>query len=427
MLNLFDLNTYKTLPWKKIGLVVGFLVVCLILGYLIYYLFFKPPAPVPTAPGDVEYGQLPGAEVGQPPGVGVIPAEEALLPEVKTPIVTKIPAVTTEQIDIIASGGVTQVTDLTYDAIDSVALSPDGDSLMTYNAESGKFYKISDSGTKELLSDRIYKNVQTVEWAPNKEQAILEFPDGTNVFYDFQADKQISLPKDWTEFSFNDSSSKIAFKDMNQNPDYRFVAISNPDGSGQKYLEPIGSKQDQFKVDWSPNEKMIAQFKKGKTGDTEQVFFVGQYGENFKAVTVNGYGLETNWTPDGSKLLYSAHNSFSDHKPLLHIVDASGDNVGYNHHSLNLNTWASKCTFADKDTAYCAVPKKLPYGANYVPELAESIADNIYKINLKTGTKSFIAEPQYGYTIEQIKVSEDGSNLFFTDNANHALHKIQLK
>jgi Tol biopolymer transport system component len=189
----------------------------------------------------------------------------------------------------------------------------------------------------------------------------------------------------------------------------------------------MGDKANRFEVDWSPSGSMVAQFNKGSGSLTSSIFFVGQHGENFRKINMNGYGVETEWTPDGSRIVYSAHNFNSEHKPLLHVVNASGETIGYDHQSLKLNTWPDKCAFADKDTMYCGVPKELPYAADYAPEIADDIPDYIYKVNLKTGVKSFVAEPEYSYTIETMQVSEDGEVLYFTDKLTKSLHTINLK
>ncbi len=421
----------QNVDWKKIAIIAGFIVICLVIAYFIYSLFFKPALP-PALPAPEEgvIGQLPGADEGLQPGlVGEEVGEEKIGVEKVTPkAVTKIPAEPLGvQVDQIAKGGLTKVITLDYEPAAKITLDSTGDNAMIYNADSGKFYTVDDRGNKVSLSDKTYKDVQNIAWSPTKDQAILEFPDSSNILFNFKTEKQISLPKDWSDFSFSPTGSKIAFKDLNQNKEYRFMGIANADGSGQNYLEYMGDDYKDFKIDWSPNNKMIAQYKTGETGSTAKLYFVGQYDEKFKAITVNGYALETAWTPDGSKLVYSAQNAFSDHKPLLHVVDAVGDSVGYNHNSLKLNTWASKCTFESADIMYCAVPKEMPYGAGLVPRLADDIPDYIYKVNLQTGVKSFIAEPQYGFTIEQMQVSEDGSNLYFTDKETHEVHLMKLK
>lgn len=417
---------FQNIEWKKVGMIAGFILVVLLVGYFIYALFFKAPAPTPTEEERLrELGQLPGAEVGVQPGI--VPGAEVEGPGLPTEKITKIEAPEAFVADTVAQGSITKVYDLDYQINSSISLDETGNNLVSYQRETGQFYKIQPDGTKQLLTDRIYKDVENVAWAPEADQAILEFPDGTNVLYDFKADKQISLPKDWTNFDFNQTGDKIGFKDLNANSEYRWIGMSNPDGSGQKYLEHLGNQYNRFKIDWAPTGDKIAQYNPGASASTSRLLFVGLNGENYKAIDLRGYGIETQWTPDGSRILYSGHTISTDHKPVLNIVNASGDTIGYDHQSLNLNTWVNKCSFADKDTVYCAVPKELPYGASYAPEIADDIPDYIYKVNLKTGAKSFVAEPEYNYTIEQIQVSEDGSTLFFTDKTTQALHSIRLK
>ncbi|MBU1131881.1 hypothetical protein KKC32_01325 [Patescibacteria group bacterium] len=416
----------QNISWKKVAIIIGFAGVTILIGYAIYYLFFRA-APAPEIPGaeEIPYGQLPSGVTGKPGEA--IPPTEPVGPALPVTRVTQVAGEVPFVPDAVAIGGVTSVTDIDYGKTTKITIASTGKDILSYNPESGMFYEITEDGEKVQMTDRIYKDVQNVAWSPQKEQAILEFPDGSNILYNFKTDKQISLPKDWTDFNFNKEGSQIAFKDMNANPDYRWLAIANADGSGQKYIEPIGDRANDFKVDWSPNGKMVAQYITGNSGDTSKVYFVGQNDENFRSITVNGYGVETKWTPDGSRLLYSAHNYESGHKPELYIVDASGDNNGYNHQSINLNTWPDKCTFSDAQTVYCAVPKDLPENVDFLPEMADNIPDYIYKVDLTTGVKSFIAEPEYDYTIDQIVVSDDGENLYFTDKQNQNLHTIRLK
>ena len=422
MINLQNINC------KKIAMIASFALICVGLAFVLYFLFFKPaPAPLPAAE-EIPLGQLPGAKEGEQPGAVTQEVPEAVKPEEVTKSITKIaPEVAPKGADMIAQGGITQVTTLSYEKSSKLLLDSSGNNALTYNPDTGKFNIINPDGTITQLLDKVYKDVKDMALSPQRDKVILEFPDGSNVLFDINQNKQISLPKDWTDFSFNSNGNSIAFKDMNTNKDYRYLGIANADGSNQKYLEYMGDNARDFKIDWSPNGKMIAQYKTGNNATSSKLFFLGQYGENFRSITVDGYSIETKWTPDGSKLMYSSQNAYSEHKPLLHIVDADGDNIGYNHHDLKLYTWANKCAFATATAMYCGVPKELPYGAGLVPAVADNTPDYIYKIDLETGVKSFVAEPEGGYTIDQIQVAGDESNLYFTDKQSGTLHAIQLK
>jgi hypothetical protein len=413
-------------PWKKILMIVGFIAVIIIMALAIYYVFFK--GPTPTAPIEEEKPITP-VTLPIAPG-GEIPTEGAptvVTPTVPTQIVTKVPVPEAAVIDDVARGGITKVNDIDYSRTASMSLDSSGDKLMTYNRETGEFYRLSATGEKTLLTSKTFKDVENIDWAPKSSKAILEFPDGSNILYDFSTDKQVTLPKSWEEFQFSDSESQIAFKDMDQNPDKRFLAVASPDGSNQKYLEFLGYKADKVDVLWSPNNQVVATFRETVSTSTSKIYLIGQNQENFRAIEANGQNITMQYTPTGERLVYSAQNSYSQNKPVLYIVDAAGDNIGKNHYSLNLNTWADKCAFADNTTMYCAVPKEMPDGAGWFPELADGIGDYIYKVNLTNGNKSLIAEPEYDYPINQITVSDDGATLFFTDKTTNSVHQIKLK
>lgn len=417
----------QNIDWKKMGIIVGFIALVIILGYLLYALFFAP-TPLSLPPEEEpteELGQLPEGREGEQPGL-ISPDEEGLPIPAPEEIITQIPA-EEETVSPVAEGGITQVNDIDYQRTTQVTLSSDGDNLISYQPDLGKFYTIDEQGNKTELTKRTYRNVQNVSFSPQKDKAILEFPDGSNVVYDFKNDKQYPLPKNWTEFKFTKQGNQIAFKDMNNLDDYKYMGIASPDGSSIKYLTTIGYKANQFKVDWSPNGQMVGQFTEPSGPGTSNIYFVGKNNENFPALTVNGYGVETKWAPNDNRLIYSAYNEFSSNKPLLHIVDADAANMGGNHYSLGLNTWPDKCTFHGTSTLYCAVPKNLPEGADLVPAIADDIPDNIYKVDLKTGAKSFIAQPESPHTIGKMEVSANGKNLFFQDKNTQTVHNIKLK
>ena len=125
--------------------------------------------------------------------------------------------------------------------------------------------------------------------------------------------------------------------------------------------------------------------------------------------------------------MYSTAASISDYKPSLWIVDAAGDDIGLNRRRLNVDTWSHKCTFADTQTLYCAVPRELPTGAGLQPAVAADIPDDIYKIDMRTGLQTRVAIPEGDHTVDSIMLTPDNSYLFFTDQDDGTLNKIQLK
>ncbi|MEK7097530.1 MAG: hypothetical protein AAB906_01645, partial [Patescibacteria group bacterium] len=214
-----------------------------------------------------------------------------------------------------------------------------------------------------------------------------------NIIYDFSSDKQISLPSHWKDFGFSPDGKNIVTKSIGTDPNNRWLAIVNEDGTKAQKIESLGEKDETVYTSWSPNNQTIAMYTEGIDFNRQEVFFVGLHNENFKSLTVEGRGFQQQWTPDGNRLLYSVYSSASSFKPSLWIANAKGDSIGSGRTNLNIETWAEKCVFADAANAYCAIPKDLPENAGLFPELAENTEDLLYHIDVNTGAKKLIYSP----------------------------------
>ena len=407
--------------YKKIFLILGFIAIVFILGYFIYSLFFAPTITPPAGQGPAATttagGGLPqaGKGAGQivKPGGG-----DGLLPSggetEKTP-------------SQIANGDLTKTTSINDRAGLGATLGPDGSDLRYYDQGDGKFYRVDDSGNTSLLNDGVFHSVQKIVWSPDKNKAILEYPDGANIIYDFSNNKQITLQKHWKDFYFSPDGKQIVLKSMGNNPDNSWLAVINDDASKVRAIEALGDKDATVYPSWSPNNQMIAMYTEGVDFDRQEVFFVGLNNENFKSTIVEGRGFQPKWAPEGDRLLYSVYSSANDYKPLLWIVNANGDSIGSGRKNLSLETWADKCTFTKATELYCAVPENLEQGAGMMPELAKTTKDNLYKIDTQTGLKKLVAVPNGSFNMSNLIVSQNGDNLYFTDETTKKLYKIQLK
>jgi Tol biopolymer transport system component len=298
--------------------------------------------------------------------------------------------------------------------------------IIYYNPDDGKFYIVSPDGTIEEFDGKEFHNVINATFTGQTDKAILEYPDGSNIVYDFDSGKQITLPQHWYEFNFSPTDQQIAFKSSSLDPQNRFLVASDIDGTQPIILENIGDQGNKFDVNWSPNNQMVATFTKGKDLDRSEVYFIGKNDENFKLMTIEGRDFRGLWSPDGNKMIYSAYSSNNDYKPQLWVSDTSPGEIGNNRRSLGLNTWANKCTFSTGGKAYCAVPTIMPYGAGMNDSSTDNIPDQIYEIDLDTGVKKLIAIPEGNHVIDIMIVDEDYNQLFFTNKNNNRIYKINL-
>jgi len=420
--------------YKKIFLALALLLAAAIFGYLIYFLFFyqepRPTSPSetatsgPEAPGGLpEAGEGEGQE-GVSPGEGGLPSSGEVGEGEEG---REEGEEEKEEADETARGGVTRTTTLNdTPALDPV-LGSNGRDIQYYNQENGKFYQIDKNGNTTLMSDKVFHNVEKVNWAPDKNKAILEYPDGSNIVYDFESEKQVTLPKHWQDFDFSPDSKQIVMESIGKDPENRWLAISNTQGGDITPIEEVGNNYDSVYPNWSPNHQMVAMYTEGKDFNRQEVYFLGKNEENFKSITVEGRGFQPKWSQEGDKLLYSVYSSDNNMNPQLWSTNAKGEKVGTDRQSLGVNTWAEKCTFSSNTEVYCGVPKELPEGAGLFPELAQDSSDRLYKIDIKSGTKQLVATPDKDYNISNIQISEDESTLFFTDSKTQKIHKMDLR
>jgi dipeptidyl aminopeptidase/acylaminoacyl peptidase len=400
---------------RKILIIVGFVIVVAGIGFGIYLTFFTGPkkeAELPQAPvGGVPTGGLPSA--GQAGPRPEAPAGGEILP------VTGLPeAKTVATADLVTTGAV------------GMTLASDGNGAQFYDSTSGLFYKVSPDGTLIPLSNKQFFNVKNVTWSGNSDKAVLEYPDGSNIVYDFSSGKQVTLPKHWEQFEFAADGEKIISKSMGQDANSQYLVISAADGTNAKVISALGDNADNVEVSVSPDSQVVAFSSTGDpvgSGGIQEIYLVGQNNENFKSLTVSGLNFESKWTKEGDRVFYNVTEPSAGYKPVLWVADATGDNVGKNAVKINLNTWVDKCAVLTGYRAYCAVPKELETGAGFDKRTSENTDDTFYFVDLKTGATSFVGEPENDYTIDRVSISLDERFIFFTDKATGGLHKMNIQ
>lgn len=405
--------------YKKFFIAFGFILIVLILGYLLYALFFKPSATPAITESPAATSTQGGLPVAQPGSGQITPSGQ--------PIGGLSEGTGQLKSSAVALGGLTQTLELSQAPSLAATLSANGNDLQYYNKQDGKFYRLTKDGQADLLSNAVFHQVEKITWSPDKNKAILEYPDQAKIIYDFKNKEQVSLPKHWKDFDFSPDGSKIVLKSMATNPANRWLAIINDQGTSAQRIASLGDKDDTVYPSWSPNNQTVAMYTEGISFDQQAIYFVGLNEENFKALTIEGRGFEPKWAPTGDRLLYSVYSSSSDLKPELWIASAQGNNIGAGRIKLDVQTWADKCVFSSNSDIYCAVPESLEEGAGLFPDLAKSTKDNLYKIDTQTGLKKLIAIPDGDFTMSDLIISDNGYYLYFTDVNTGKINKIKLK
>jgi hypothetical protein len=404
---------------KRILFIIGFVTLTLIFGYTLYSLFFAPD-PSPYQPPTTEVTpqqEFPTAIEGQP--------IEGIPP---TGLPTELPSAEITEADITAEKFAEQqqrINQIVTNPINNFNINARGEGVFYDNIDN-QFYK-TINGTTQKLDENIFYNVETVSWSPRQDEVIIEYPDGSNIYYNFETKKQVTLPKHWEEFSFSESGNQIAAKSIGLSPENRWLISSDPDGKNLTQIEPLGNNADKVIVDWSPNNQIVAMSLTGEPlgADRQELLFVGLNGENYQSTVIEGRGLVTEWSNDGNKLLYSVYSSRSDYKPELWIVNSSPNTIGTERKLLNLNTWADKCAFSSDRYIYCGVPIGLDTGAGFAPELADTLEDQIFRIDTISGASTEIQTDQF-VIVDSMHYNEKDNTLFFTDKVSDGVFEITL-
>ncbi|MFO0765172.1 MAG: hypothetical protein U0487_03985 [Patescibacteria group bacterium] len=406
---------------KRALFIVAFLVIVVGAGYGLYVLFFKGENPVirPPTTTSTTPGQLPSSGTGSRP-TSTTPGGTGSLPT--TPGQPFNPSLPT---------GVPQTnrsTVLRSDVTRSISVSPTG-AVRGYDPLTGKFYKVNADGTTTELSSQSFVGVDQVAWGNRTDKAVLSYPDGTNVLYDFTSQKQTTLPKHWEDFGFSPQDDAIAAKSLGANEDNNFLVISNPDGSNAQPVQELGNNASKVHVSWSPSNQVVAySFTGDALGfDRQQVILVGKNQENFRGLDVEGRGFIPTWSPSGKNLLYSVYQSGNGYLPSLWVSGAVGDDIGSNRRELQINTWADKCAWKNESEIICGVPTNLGAGAALQRSLFSNTPDQLVKINVDTGETVIYGKAASEDTaVQQMTITPDGKAAIFTDSISGKLIRFEL-
>ncbi|MFZ2681549.1 MAG: hypothetical protein WAZ14_00385 [Patescibacteria group bacterium] len=395
--------------------IIGLIAVAGVMGLVLYFMIFGgKPNVIPDA-GTPEVtetpGGLPTADTGTP---GTTPGGPT-----ETGSGTLQPSPT-------ATGGLTSTTLLTTASALQPTITQNG-TVAYYDPKDGKFYTINADGDVVPLSQATFPYAQNIVFSNDAGSAVIEFPDGSNVVYDFNTGKQTTLPSHWEDFGFNQTGTAIASKSVGTDPSNRALVVTATDGSNTQVIAPLGANQDLVDVSWSPDGNTLGFSRTGSGGSAfgqNEIYLIGSDGEASGLLIVNGSNFKNIWAPDGRNLLYSVADAGDEYRSSLWYADSRGDTQGNTRVRIGVKTSANKCTFASAALAYCAVPRTMPAGGGSATSLVTAY-DDLYSVSLPSGKTNLIAIPDKDLRMYNLTVSGNGDELYFSD-ASGRLNLIQL-
>lgn len=411
---------------KKVAVAVLFLAVVAGVAVALYFTFFRTTTEPNVVPGTEtpSGGTLPGSGTARP-GATSTSAEPGELPTGTTRPGETPGGTAGEPVE---ESRTRALVDQQTQFVAAQTGTAGGD-LRFYNPADGKFYRVDALGNTTPLSDRAFYNVKNVSWGRSSEKAILEFPDGSNVYFSFAENRQITLPKHWEDFQFAPDDQQIVAKSVGNNETNRFLVVANPDGSNAQAIQELGDNADKVKTAWTPNSDIVAYAHTGDAMgfDREQVVLVGRNQENLPGLITEGRGFIPSWSPTGGALAYSVYSSGNGYLPEIWVSDGSADNINGRRRRLELNTWADKCGWGSDEVLLCAVPSSLEAGAGLQRDAARKGPDQIYQVNLRTGQKTNLGRVDGINDVQGITLARGGESAYLTDRATGRIVTFNLQ
>lgn len=187
--------------------------------------------------------------------------------------------------------------------------------------------------------------------------------------------------------------------------------------SGEKKVQVFDSPFTEWLSFW-PNSKMITLTTKPSASVPGYMYAVDPNKKDLKKILGNINGLTTLGSPDGKSVLYGNNN-----------LSLSIYNIGTGENTLlPVRTLPEKCIWNKINTIiYCSAPKSIPPGIYpdswYQGEV--SFSDDIWKIDIQSGTASIILE---GEELDGIKfaLNESENYLFFVNKKDSYLWELKL-
>jgi hypothetical protein len=404
------------LDYKKVLLFAGFIIIAAFFAWLIYMMFFGSLGKKVATP-DEEYEDYYNLRDGQTANINQS-ISGGLTTDNKNTNISQ--PTTNEGVDRLPE--TKDVVKITKDIVQGAIIDNTGSGVIYYNNADGKFYEIYKNGTTKVLSDQTFYNAQDISWSDDKNKAIIEYPDGSNIIYDFATEKQTTIPANWENFNFASDNKKIVTKSLDANQENNHLIIADTVTGNAKIIEELSDQSSSFQINISPTNQIVAFFTKNIDLNHQEIFPIGQNDEKFSSFIVDGQGFQGKWSPNGEQMIYSVYNIRDDYKPNLWITNKFGSAKK----RILINTWSEKCAFYNNSVIYCAVPQSLEKMMGLSPDYAIDINDDIYRIDLSINSTEKITLPEIGHNIKDLMITNNEQELYFTDRRTGRLYKINL-
>jgi len=286
------------------------------------------------------------------------------------------------------------------------------------------------------ISNKTIPKIYEAYFANSGKDLILRYlKEGTETIETFHAKIRVSTSTDGTasldgsflapnidNISVLENSDKLF--SLAQTSTGAVGIISKTDGTSKNQI--FNSFLNYWLTEW-PRESTLALTTKPASGEDGFLYYLNTQTGTQTKVLGPVKGLTTLVSPDTTKVLYTESIAQSFKTYVYDVVKNQA-------RTFDAKTLPEKCVWSknDKETLYCAIPTNIPF-ANYPEDRYQglvSLNDNIWKININTGSTKLLANLSTlsGKSLDavNIKISDGGEYLLFENKNDLTLWGLDL-
>jgi len=274
---------------------------------------------------------------------------------------------------------------------------------------------LKEGGKETVLATPGLKDVTTVDFSFEGEKILVVSGRGNLSYFDITSKTWRNLPAGAWGASWSPIDQRLAYLTRNTDGSVALRIMDTQKGTATTvyslYIEDLTTK-------WVSAQNIILSERPSRF-QNGSIFSFNLQKRTLAPLLIDTPGLYGLWNST-SGLVFSAGSRGGGSLRLFDIPKGSAS-------VMTFLTLPEKCSFAVSEL-YCAVPKKLEFREEYLPDdylkKAFFTEDGFYRINLVSGDIKTVFAAQYG--IDAVSLSVRDGQLYFLNRYDSALYAIKL-
>ena len=281
-----------------------------------------------------------------------------------------------------------------------------------------------DGSNKNSLATYPFNSVTELSWSFDDKNVIVR-DSGKYYIFNFEKKEAVPFKSDADNLIWGNIGNQVVYKYYDLGTKKRSLNVS--DLSGEKWQEITEIPFQFADVKMNPKKEVVALFSKPDSSQETQLFIVDLVKKEKKEVSKKYKGANFEWSPDGTKLLFSYTKD--NGKTNLAVMTVENETVL----ELNFPGLVDKCVWSnDSESIYCANPTFIDSGVVLPDDWSSEKSfstDTFWQINTATGEQNRVIE------LNEINEDIDAKNLlldknedylFFIDRKTEDVFRIRL-